>query len=315
MGDSLVNPIGDDLSEEFIEGVFNMFSKLKVQSPTEEEVKFIYKQAKEYNKKYILSGQEDVVKKICRVIKDPQENVIAGIVGYVSEGLKALDVSLLWVKKEFRKLGYGTILLQHIEREMFESCVDLIYLGTIGFQAKDFYLKHGYEIFGVLDECAENNKVYYLKKKLNKTNINLEISNSVQEGTCDDSDYIDEEIIKFNGEKEPFTNEEPFKDINKVIKDSENNVIAGICTTLLPWNDLSINKIWTREDLAAEELTSTLLIEIEKEVKENGCNVLMYETMDDKSMKMCIKNDYEVYGILGGYQGGQKVYYMKKIFN
>lgn len=51
---------------------------------------------------------------------------------------------------------------------MFENDIDLIHLGPTGFQAKDFYLKQGYEIFTVLDECTEYNKVYYLKKKINK---------------------------------------------------------------------------------------------------------------------------------------------------
>lgn len=32
-------------------------------------------------------------------------------------------------------------------------------------QAKDFYMKHGYELFGTLEDCPEGHCRYYLKKK------------------------------------------------------------------------------------------------------------------------------------------------------
>ncbi len=40
----------------------------------------------------------------------------------------------------------------------------LIHLDTFDFQAKDFYLKHGYDIFGILDECPQKHKRYFMKK-------------------------------------------------------------------------------------------------------------------------------------------------------
>jgi hypothetical protein len=42
----------------------------------------------------------------------------------------------------------------------------LAHLDTFDFQAKDFYLKYGYEIFGILDDCLKGLKRYYLKKAL-----------------------------------------------------------------------------------------------------------------------------------------------------
>ena len=47
---------------------------------------------------------------------------------------------------------------------MREKGCHLIHLDTFDFQAKDFYIKHGYEVFGVLDECPKKHKRYYLKK-------------------------------------------------------------------------------------------------------------------------------------------------------
>jgi ADP-ribose pyrophosphatase YjhB (NUDIX family) len=40
-------------------------------------------------------------------------------------------------------------------------------LDTFDFQAKDFYLKHGYDIFGVLGNCPPGHERYYMRKNLN----------------------------------------------------------------------------------------------------------------------------------------------------
>lgn len=41
-----------------------------------------------------------------------------------------------------------------------------IILDTFDFQAKNFYIKQGYEIFGILDNCPEGHKRYYMKKNI-----------------------------------------------------------------------------------------------------------------------------------------------------
>ena len=43
----------------------------------------------------------------------------------------------------------------------------LAHLDTFDFQARDFYLKNGYDVFGLLDDCPEGHTRYYLSKHLN----------------------------------------------------------------------------------------------------------------------------------------------------
>lgn len=101
------------------------------------------------------------------VIKDAEENIIAGINGcfYLRE---CLYISILFVNKDQRGQGLGSILLKFMEQEAKSLNIQLIHLDTFDFQAKDFYLKHDYEIFGVLDDCPQGHKRYYMKKKLGK---------------------------------------------------------------------------------------------------------------------------------------------------
>lgn len=57
-------------------------------------------------------------------------------------------------------------MLNKIEEEAKEAGVELIHLDTFDFQAKEFYLKHGYEVFGTLENCPLDHKRYYMKKNL-----------------------------------------------------------------------------------------------------------------------------------------------------
>ena len=72
----------------------------------------------------------------------------------------------LFVDKNHRRKDLGSKLLQHVENEARDFGATLSHLDTFDFQAKDFYLKHGYEIFGTLEDCPPGHERYYLKKKL-----------------------------------------------------------------------------------------------------------------------------------------------------
>ena len=86
------------------------------------------------------------------------------------DALYELNEIILWVHQEMQKnvwiyTGYVyEDLLKEIENIAIEKGCHLIHLDTFDFQAKDFYIKHGYEVFGVLDECPKKHKRYYLKK-------------------------------------------------------------------------------------------------------------------------------------------------------
>jgi len=106
------------------------------------------------------------IQKIDLVLKDEQGSLLGGInAEYVNWGV--LSISLLFIKKEQRKYGYGTQLLKHVEEFARAKGGHLAHVDTLEFQAKDFYLKHGYEVFGILDDCPKQGyKRYYLQKKL-----------------------------------------------------------------------------------------------------------------------------------------------------
>lgn len=117
-----------------------------------------------YNKKCVPATQEPESIDLRYVIKENNE-IIAGICGNVYTW-KILYLELLFVNETHRNKNLASILLKRVEEEAKAIGVSLVHTDTYEFQAKDFYLKHGYEIFGVLDDCPQGYKRYYLKKVL-----------------------------------------------------------------------------------------------------------------------------------------------------
>jgi len=119
----------------------------------------------EYNLSKVIRTQEENFIDIYKKIVDKNNNIIGGCLAEIY-CWKVMYIDVLWIAEAYRKQGLGTKLLKAIEQIALEKNCSLIHLDTFDFQAKDFYVKQGYEIFGVLEDCPENHCRYYLKKKL-----------------------------------------------------------------------------------------------------------------------------------------------------
>lgn len=92
--------------------------------------------------------------------------VIAGIKSHVY-GWGILSIDRLYVDAMYRQQNLGSYLLSKVlEEARQEVNAYLVHTDTFSFQAKDFYLKHGFQIFGVLENCPTGHQRFYLKKDL-----------------------------------------------------------------------------------------------------------------------------------------------------
>lgn len=93
--------------------------------------------------------------------------IIAGVNAFIYHwGILFIDV--LFVDKNHRGKHLGSRLLNYVENKAKAMGANLSHVDTYDFQAKDFYLKQGYEVFGELKNCPKGHKRYYLSKTLNK---------------------------------------------------------------------------------------------------------------------------------------------------
>lgn len=95
---------------------------------------------------------------------DRQNKIVGGITGYI--GWNWMYVHLLWVKEEHRGHKLGSLLLEEAESMAKSKGIPSSFLGTVDFQAPQFYQKNGYEIFGTRHNFPKGHSTYSLKKSL-----------------------------------------------------------------------------------------------------------------------------------------------------
>ncbi len=136
-----------------------------IKESSDDEAELIIDNLVSYNLSIIPKIQEESFIFINRVIKNSENKIIAGINSKMY-CWNCLYIDSLWVDADYRKFGFGTKLLNEVEMIARKRGGRLIHLDTFDFQAKDFYIKQGYEVFGVLDNCPENHRRYYMKKDI-----------------------------------------------------------------------------------------------------------------------------------------------------
>lgn len=130
---------------------------------TQEETVFVDSKLFEFNKDRLPFTQKEDLVLQNYLVKDG-EKIVAGIEAEVY--WKMLYIGVLWVDENYRNKKYGSALLSKVESEAKTMGATLANLFTYDFQAKDFYLKHGYEIFSVLEDCPVGHRRFYMKKAL-----------------------------------------------------------------------------------------------------------------------------------------------------
>ena len=106
-----------------------------------------------------------VVKWFGKKIIDGEGKIIAGCVAARTVWGTA-EVSVLWVDEAYRKQGLGSRVLLAAEKEARENGCTIILLDTFDWQAKGFYEKNGYSVFGELKDCPKGHSRYYMSKSL-----------------------------------------------------------------------------------------------------------------------------------------------------
>ena len=112
----------------------------------------------------IQQAGDDHSQTMCFVVQGPDEEVVGGVIA--ATHWDWLYIDLMWIKEEFRGLGYGRRLLELAEDKARQLGAKNAYLDTFSFQAPDFYKKFGYQVFGELQDFPVGQQRYYLTKQL-----------------------------------------------------------------------------------------------------------------------------------------------------
>lgn len=128
-----------------------------------EEIDHITYQLILYNSTKLYFEKDPPFLQINKCIKDGNE-VVGGILTEIFWNI--LNINIIWVKEEHRNKGYATALINETENIAKGMGCTISHLDTFDFQAKDLYEKLGYTVFGILEDCPEGHKRYYMAKRL-----------------------------------------------------------------------------------------------------------------------------------------------------
>ena len=137
----------------------------KIESCKDRDAEYIINRLVEYNLSQVSAEQEILFDTLDKKITDDNGKIIAGCVARIYCWNVAY-IDTLWVDENYRGKGLGSKLLAEIEKTAKDKGCYLIHLDTFDFQAKEFYEKHGYKVFGILEDCPKEHCRYYLKKAI-----------------------------------------------------------------------------------------------------------------------------------------------------
>ena len=130
------------------------------ENPDERDVQFLGDQIYQFN--VASTGIEDG--RMLGIVLRDERGITAGLHGHTWGGV--LEIGLLWVREDMRGRGYGSRLLVAAEEEAIRRGCTQAMLDTHSFQAPEFYLRHGYMIYGEMPDYPQGHSKVFLRKPL-----------------------------------------------------------------------------------------------------------------------------------------------------
>lgn len=134
-------------------------------NPSKEALKVISEGIQKYNQGFIPDDvvfEEDC--KFAVFVRDNEEKVLGGIRACAFWNYCIIE--LLWISEDARGLGIGSQLISAAEEFAREKDFEYMRTETLSFQARPFYEKQGYKVFGELEDYPKGHTTYCLVKKL-----------------------------------------------------------------------------------------------------------------------------------------------------
>jgi GNAT superfamily N-acetyltransferase len=98
--------------------------------------------------------------------RDADHKIIGGLVANLQTGWKWIHIQRLWVNEAHRCTGIGRRLLEAAEREAQNLGIVYSAVDTMAFQARGFYEKQGYSVYGVMEDYPYGHRKLLLRKTL-----------------------------------------------------------------------------------------------------------------------------------------------------
>ncbi|WP_295530720.1 GNAT family N-acetyltransferase [uncultured Pseudacidovorax sp.] len=140
---------------------------IRFSTPTDEELRSgeLGRKLRHFNYGFVGEYPEQQYVRINA--RDESGRLVGGLRAYVF--LCWLDIDVLFVEEDMRGNGLGSRLLADAERQGMAFGAKNAKLSTFEWQARGFYLKHGYEDYARIDDYAPGYYLQLMRKSLRVT--------------------------------------------------------------------------------------------------------------------------------------------------
>ena len=292
-----------------------MNMKYEIKPLTEEEETFIEQKINVYADSMAPSEPHTEEEQLVFKVEDEDKNVIGGCVVNIHAWGRAV-LARLWVDDQYRHHGLGSMLIRATEDAAREKGCYYLCLGTMDFQAKPFYEKHGFRVFTVNKDIPMGHKSWSLCKRLDKDVPDYTPGNNtaaeryrVEPGFREDAEAIDRGLDAFCVEVVPDKHE--YITLSRKLVDAQGSMIAAVIAGVDEDDVAEIDGIWVDEQYRRQGLGSYLFRRIEREAKENGAYVILSDCCD-WTAGFFFNNGFAARGELTDYPRGHTAYELEK---
>ena len=248
---------------------------------------------------------------------DTMGNIAGGCVVNIHTWGRAV-LACLWVDEKHRGQGLGSALIRTAQRAVKEKGCYYLCLGTLDFQARPLYEKHGFKVFTVNKNVPRGHDGWSLCKRLDVETPDYVPKNNAAEalftiapGTKEDARVIYDGLNRYCDAIVPDEHDEI--ELSMKLAGPDGNMVAGI-SAFIDGTDVGyIESIWVEEPYRLHGLGSRLLDETERKAKENGAYIMQTYACDWNA-DFFLKNGWTVRGTLEDYPKGHRSFELEKRF-
>ena len=133
--------------------------------PSKQDLDAISKGINEFNADFLADdGCFDSGFRFTITAKNEHGELIGGLQASIVWSYCVLE--LMWLSKAARGKGLGSELIAELEKFAKAKKLSQLRTETLDFQAKPFYQKQGFEVYGELQDTPKGHTTYFLVKRL-----------------------------------------------------------------------------------------------------------------------------------------------------
>ena len=225
-----------------------------------------------------------------------------------------LFVELLFVPDSLRGRGLGAALLARAEEQARGWGCHSLWLDTFSFQARGFYERLGYTVFGELPDYPAPHSRFLLSKRLGADGARVEADiRQVAAPSAADRAVILEPLGAFNNKQIGASAPQTDRGLARLIENDGGEIVGGL------WGDVYYDWAWLEllvvpEAGRGQGLGSRLLAMAEDEARALGCVGVWLDTFSFQARGFYERHGYEVFGTLDEFPAPHQQFFLRKQF-